>query len=186
MTGALVDNLAVLALASSFDFDAPARPALPASPRSFLKPLHEFLPGRGAGADIRYRVQDVILRTDGEPVGMARFCMPDPWDLLRSGLRAPIFIEPFGELSIGGARPLVVAGDFNDVPGSRTIDLFDGAWTRIPKAGESPLTFPSPGPVREIDFIYARGRVRAPTARARVIDERVASDHRPVIATIAW
>jgi len=68
----------------------------------------------------------------------------------------------------------------------RTIDLFDRAWTRLPKVGESPLTFPSPEPVREIDFIYARGTAKRPTGRAEVIDERVASDHRPVIATIAW
>ncbi|MCA9290935.1 MAG: endonuclease/exonuclease/phosphatase family protein [Phycisphaerales bacterium] len=84
------------------------------------------------------------------------------------------------------SRPLIVAGDFNDVPGSRTIERLDRTWLRIPKVRGSSFTFPSPSPEREIDFIYARVWSRRPTGLARVIDERAASDHRPVVATIAW
>jgi len=123
-----------LALASSFDLDAPGRPARPAGPRSIRRQTQELLPGRGTGADIRYRVQDVILRTDAEPVGIARFSMPDPWDLLRSSLRAPIFTEPFRELSTGGARPLVVA-ELDAAGAARFVS--HGATSDLPRPGSA-------------------------------------------------
>ena len=83
-------------------------------------------------------------------------------------------------------RPLVIAGDFNDVPGSRTIEHLDRAWTRIPKARGAAATFPAHQPEREIDMVYAWGSVTPPTGLALVIDEQDASDHRPVLATITW
>ena len=83
-------------------------------------------------------------------------------------------------------RSFVIAGDFNDAPGSRTVDLLDRVWTRIPKASGAAWTFPSDGPRQEIDLVYAGGALNPPTGLARVLDERVASDHRPVVATITW
>ena len=68
----------------------------------------------------------------------------------------------------------------------RTIDLLDRAWTRIPKEPGAELTFPSPRPEEEIDLVYARGSTGQVKGVARVLDERVASDHRPVVATISW
>jgi len=84
----------------------------------------------------------------------------------------------------GDDRPTVIAGDFNDVPGSRTIEYLDDAWTRIAKDRGAAFTFPSPEPVKEIDLVYTRGMRGA--GHATVIDERAASDHRPVLATIHW
>lgn len=87
--------------------------------------------------------------------------------------------------------PTVLAGDFNDVPGSPTVaalrdahladgtglvDLFDAGG-----AGD-PLTFSVRAPNRRIDFVLAGGGLRA--GQARVAREVRTSDHFPVIADV--
>ncbi len=81
------------------------------------------------------------------------------------------------------SRPYVVLGDFNDEPGSRTLALFRERATEAVKSGER-FTFPSDTPVKEIDFVFAAPRSAWQHATSRVVDERIASDHRPVHATI--
>ncbi|HMN95026.1 MAG TPA: endonuclease/exonuclease/phosphatase family protein [Phycisphaerales bacterium] len=85
----------------------------------------------------------------------------------------------------------VLGGDFNDVAGSRTIDLVAGRYAQAGGAAEgsgarvsSGATFPSDAPSKEIDFVFVEpgGRLRAGPAEA--IDARGASDHRPVLAII--
>jgi endonuclease/exonuclease/phosphatase family metal-dependent hydrolase len=82
-------------------------------------------------------------------------------------------------------RPYVLLGDFNDQRGSRTLDLFLRRALDAAKPASARFTFPSGTPEREIDFIFA-----APAAAwriagdARVVDERVASDHRPILAIL--
>lgn len=86
------------------------------------------------------------------------------------------------ERLVGRERPVVVVGDFNDVPGSRTIDLFaERGWENVVKKGEVVKTWPAGKPRVEIDFVMVRG---GDPGEARVVDERVASDHRPVVATV--
>lgn len=81
--------------------------------------------------------------------------------------------------------PYVLLGDFNDVPGSRTLALFRSRAGEAAKPEPDRFTFSSTEPSKEIDYIFfapARGwRVR----EVAVIDERVASDHRPVLAVLA-
>ena len=80
--------------------------------------------------------------------------------------------------------PYVLLGDFNDQPGSRTLDLFHALAGEAAKPTEERFTFPSVEPDREIDFIFAAPRTRWRIGEARVIDEQVASDHRPVVAEL--
>jgi len=82
--------------------------------------------------------------------------------------------------SIGG--PVVVLGDFNDQPGSRTLALFEAgaraAWS------ETTPTFPSSGPEIAIDHVFASPAARWTVGRAVVVEEPLASDHRPVLVLL--
>jgi endonuclease/exonuclease/phosphatase family metal-dependent hydrolase len=80
--------------------------------------------------------------------------------------------------------PYVLLGDFNDVPESRTLALFHARATEAAKPAGANLTFSSTKPAREIDYVFfaPAGAFRA--REVRVIDERVASDHRPVLAVL--
>jgi endonuclease/exonuclease/phosphatase family metal-dependent hydrolase len=80
--------------------------------------------------------------------------------------------------------PWLLLGDFNDGPDSRTLRVFDDLVHPASKPADSAFTFPSNGPVKEIDFIFAE---RSPTWRVstvHVVPDSVASDHRPVMTTV--
>jgi endonuclease/exonuclease/phosphatase family metal-dependent hydrolase len=63
------------------------------------------------------------------------------------------------------------------------MDLIDNYWT-LPDKAQPTLTFPADRPEREIDFIGYRPQDRFEVLEYRVVDERVASDHRPVLMVL--
>ena len=80
----------------------------------------------------------------------------------------------------------ILMGDFNDEPGSATLDLFRSIGVEVEKPEGQSSTFPSDKPVKEIDFIFRSKHAGWGASAARVIREKVASDHRPVYATLSW
>jgi endonuclease/exonuclease/phosphatase family metal-dependent hydrolase len=82
------------------------------------------------------------------------------------------------------ATPYVLLGDFNDVPDSRTLALFKARATEASKPAAASFTFPSTTPAREIDYIFFSRNAAFTPREVRVIDEQVASDHRPVLAVL--
>lgn len=79
--------------------------------------------------------------------------------------------------------PVILAGDFNSTPDSDVM-AFIGESFFIPDKGADHLTFSSDDPQREIDFIVYRPAGRFRVVESRVIDEPVASDHRPVLLVV--
>lgn len=80
--------------------------------------------------------------------------------------------------------PHILLGDFNDLPGSRTLALFRQRAAELAKPSEDHFTFSSTSPEREIDFIFVSPASAWSAGAARAITEPVASDHRPVLATV--
>ncbi|MFK7909411.1 MAG: endonuclease/exonuclease/phosphatase family protein [Akkermansiaceae bacterium] len=79
-------------------------------------------------------------------------------------------------------HPLIVAGDFNAKPDSRTMKMIKESWHILPKVGLS-LTIPASEPTSEIDYIMTRN-LQQKGSTSKVIAEKVASDHRPVSGII--
>lgn len=80
-------------------------------------------------------------------------------------------------------RPVILAGDFNSTPDNEVMRSFSTGWTLLSK-GRDRLTFPSTGPREEIDYIMVRPAQRFYALEHRVLDEPLASDHRPLIADL--
>ena len=80
--------------------------------------------------------------------------------------------------------PWVVLGDFNDVPGSRTMDAFRQVGRAAIKPVGSAATFPADRPTTEIDSIISGPPGAWWPARATVIPESKTSDHRPVVSEL--
>jgi endonuclease/exonuclease/phosphatase family metal-dependent hydrolase len=80
-------------------------------------------------------------------------------------------------------RPVILAGDFNSRPGSLVLDRLMEDWRPIPKEGAR-FTFPAEGPDREIDHVFVRPADLFEVVSSQVVDERVASDHRPVVVEL--
>jgi len=83
----------------------------------------------------------------------------------------------------GVREPVFLVGDFNSQPGGAVLTALEEAWNRPEKEG-APFTFPADEPEREIDFILIRPQERVRVLEYRVLDEPVASDHRPVLMVV--
>jgi endonuclease/exonuclease/phosphatase family metal-dependent hydrolase len=79
---------------------------------------------------------------------------------------------------------MLVIGDFNDTPTSRTLDHFREFALEAAKPIADSFTFPSASADREIDFVFAAPASRWTPRRVSVGEDPVASDHRPVFAEL--
>lgn len=88
-------------------------------------------------------------------------------------------------------RLMILAGDLNATPESRVIQELEKRWVVAgggvkTQAEASPplLTYPSGTPRKWIDFVLVRPAERWQVVEVRVLDEPVASDHRPLLAVL--
>jgi endonuclease/exonuclease/phosphatase family metal-dependent hydrolase len=79
-------------------------------------------------------------------------------------------------------QPAIFAGDYNCQPGSRTIDTIRESW--LQSNATDAFTTPVDTPKRQIDFIFLRPKDRWKVIGVKVLDEAIASDHRPILATV--
>ncbi|HWQ91311.1 MAG TPA: endonuclease/exonuclease/phosphatase family protein [Clostridia bacterium] len=101
---------------------------------------------------------------------------PDDSERLSNAAEARELFKPYA------GKPLIVCGDFNDVPGSRThqkfAELLLDSWT-VAGAG-NPFTIPADKPSKRIDYIW----ISKDTALQPVklwVPRSHASDHLPVV-----
>jgi endonuclease/exonuclease/phosphatase family metal-dependent hydrolase len=85
----------------------------------------------------------------------------------------------------GDETPTVLVGDLNARPDSRTMATLLAHWQDA-SAGSAGDTFPAGAPDRRIDYILLRPTGAWRVVESRVVEEPVASDHRPVAATLEW
>ncbi len=79
-------------------------------------------------------------------------------------------------------RPSILAGDLNARPESKTMEILYEKWTK--SFTEDIPTAPSVNPKAKIDYILFRPANRWRVLETRVIDEKMASDHRPVLSVL--
>ena len=79
-----------------------------------------------------------------------------------------------------GKTPCILAGDMNATPDSEPIRILQEQWANAIDAEQAP-TSPSQNPRSRIDYVFSRG-TSLKMIRSEVIDEPLASDHRPVFA----
>jgi len=81
--------------------------------------------------------------------------------------------------------PAILAGDFNFVQGSTAYLLMIEGWLDTARRfGSARDTYPSDRPDRRIDYVFARPKERWRVLSVTVLDERVASDHLPLLVEL--
>jgi endonuclease/exonuclease/phosphatase family metal-dependent hydrolase len=88
-------------------------------------------------------------------------------------------------------EPAIIAGDFNAKPDSKPIEEFRKQWkvAGLQAEAKAPnavplLTFPAEKPDRWIDYVMVRPAEEWEVVEVRVLEESVASDHRPLLAVL--
>lgn len=130
------------------------------------------------GAEPRV-VLEVEAVVNGKPVSFASIHL----DWTKSPLRLAQF-KALDQALANRDHPVIVAGDYNAEPNSPTMALARQSGFIIPKS-DANLTWPADKPTVEIDYIVIRG-MSGVKATSFVLDERIASDHRPVVGVIQW
>ncbi|MGF6846694.1 endonuclease/exonuclease/phosphatase family metal-dependent hydrolase [Chitinophaga sp. W3I9] len=80
------------------------------------------------------------------------------------------------------ATPVIIAGDFNALPASKELKVLKQVFTDA--SSLMGPTFPSDSPTIKLDYIMIAPKQRWTITGARVIEETVASDHRPVLCEL--
>jgi endonuclease/exonuclease/phosphatase family metal-dependent hydrolase len=90
-----------------------------------------------------------------------------------------------------GDLPAIIAGDLNATPESAPIEEFRKQWQVVgmqaeakPSSATPILTFPAEKPDKWIDYVMVRPAEKWEVVEVRVLDEGVASDHRPLLAVL--
>ena len=83
----------------------------------------------------------------------------------------------------GNETPSILAGDMNATPEAEPVKILDQEWSNAIDDEAAP-TAPSIKPRSRIDYIFYRPEARFRMIESKVIDEEVASDHRPVLAVL--
>lgn len=81
-----------------------------------------------------------------------------------------------------GERPMLLAGDLNDVPESAVLQELANRWTRANH--DIQPTIPVGQPTRQIDYVLFRPARAWTVVETKVLDEAIASDHRAVLAVL--
>ena len=87
------------------------------------------------------------------------------------------------ELFGGGPAPTILMGDLNAEPPSPPLKAAKEKWTVAEPAGQ-PLTYPADKPIMRIDYGLFLPQTAFRVVELRVVEEQVASDHRPVLMVL--
>ncbi|MDR0659638.1 MAG: endonuclease/exonuclease/phosphatase family protein [Prevotellaceae bacterium] len=104
------------------------------------------------------------------------------WSLTEGDRIASITIV--NELAKQYNKPFFLAGDFNMTPESTECFLLAESWEALNNLNEN--TFPSDNPDRCIDYIFLYSEMNSTVnvLQNRIVDEPIASDHRPIFVDV--
>jgi endonuclease/exonuclease/phosphatase family metal-dependent hydrolase len=80
--------------------------------------------------------------------------------------------------------PIILLGDFNDVPSSRTMQRWRTRFATIEKPSADRFTFSSVRPEKEIDHILVAPRGAWESLSTRVVTDTMTSDHRAFVGRL--
>ncbi len=95
--------------------------------------------------------------------------------------------EPSSGEPVGNSLA-ILTGDLNAPPDSEPLRVLQTRWKSATAEQADQLTFPADQPNRQLDYVLFRstGAGSVTVKSARVLDEPLASDHRPLLVELEW
>ncbi|QCR24961.1 endonuclease [Pontibacter sp. SGAir0037] len=135
----------------------------------------------GSGGEARVLATGIVTLPDGTQLRFGSTHL----DALSDPANRQAQVDQINSIASNESLPFIIAGDFNAVNGSAIINTLDQRFQRT-CSGYCAPTIPVNNPSRAIDFIaYRHPLNKFSTGSHKVIDERYASDHLPVVAVIS-
>ncbi len=131
------------------------------------------------GAEQRTLATALITLPDGKKIVFASTHL----DAQAAETNRLLQINKIIEILQAESNPVIVGGDFNAIPGTNTINALDASFTRtcITSCG---FTIPATNANKTIDFIAYKPAASFTVLEHKVIYEKLASDHLPVLAVL--
>lgn len=142
--------------------------------------IHRLTTVEGTGGEPRVMATAKITMKNGVSLRFASTHL----DAQKASVNREKQIAEITAIAVSETLPLIIAGDFNDQPGSAVIKKLDESFTRTCQACEP--TFPVVTPRITIDFIGYKPASKFKTISHTVVPEHYASDHLPVIAVLHY
>jgi len=133
----------------------------------------------GPGAEQRTLATALIMLPDGKKIVFACTHL----DAQSAETNRVLQINKIVEILQQETSPVIIGGDFNAVPGTNTINTLDAAFTRTCTTSCG-FTIPATNATKTIDFIAFKPTAGFTVLEHKVIDEKYASDHLPVLAVL--
>ncbi len=133
----------------------------------------------GTGGEARVLATAQIALPDGKKIVFACTHL----DAQPAETNRLLQINKIVEILQAETNPVIIGGDFNAAPGTNTINALDAAFTRtcISSCG---FTIPATSATKTIDFVAYKPAASFTVLEHKVIDEKLASDHLPVLAVL--
>lgn len=137
------------------------------------------LPSAGAGSEPRTAaVVAVQLPGDSIPLHFASAHLDHLEEPADRVAQCSILAKHFSQLQ----HPVILAGDMNALPASKELTLLKNTFAdATEKLGP---TWPAEKPTQKLDYILLHNKTQWHVMSAKVIEETIASDHRPVICEL--
>ncbi|MFU7557686.1 endonuclease/exonuclease/phosphatase family protein [Roseiconus sp. JC912] len=139
---------------------------------------NELLQSVGAGEQRGVLVGEIELP---ESRGTLRL-FATHFDHRRDGTERRQSATAINKMVLTDQSPAILMGDLNDVLGSDTLQRLHHVWK--PTVDRPLPTIPVVNPKRQIDFVLAYPPPRWRVIETRVIEETLASDHRPIVCKL--
>jgi len=141
--------------------------------------VHQLPVKAGTNGEIRVMATAKVTLPDGSVIRFGSTHLDAQSDPANRELQ----IEEIMDIAAGESLPFIIAGDFNATPGSEVINTLDTQFTRTCQICAP--TIPATNPTKAIDFIaFKHPANKFNLVSHQVINERYASDHRPIVAVI--
>lgn len=144
---------------------------------SFLATRNHALPAR-SGKEPRAATEVQVVLKSGDTirfVGTHLDHTKDNTDRINQ-------VKELNKLFANSDLPTIMAGDLNATPDSETMQLLFQQWS--PTIDHENYSYPADNPTSKIDYILFRPANRWRVIESKVIDEKIASDHRPILTVL--
>ncbi len=142
---------------------------------------HPLPTAGGTGGELRTLAVATVKLPNGKNLVFACTHLDAQGNDTNRVLQINKIIEILGKES----KPVIIAGDFNATPSDKVINKLDSRFTRtcIANCG---FTIPVINPTKTIDYIAFSPAAAFNVISHKVIDEKYASDHLPVVAELRF
>lgn len=146
---------------------------------TFLKTKNVTLPF-SEGNEPRTAVEIITVTNSGDTISFIGTHL----NHLESGNDRLKQAVKINEIFSSNKYPTILAGDLNDIPKSKTINILEKSWTSSYNKENPQPTFPSNDPEKKIDYVMFLPEKRWKVIETKVIQDSIASDHCSYLVTL--